>query len=902
MAINKIKLACVLIAPKHAGKTVYVTALASLPFVGCGDPLAIKILKSHWQTLMNGEEPPATEATFNELSFTYRGEINGELVNADFSLPDYDGHFAEILSDYDSGEKGLQELREIFERAAGFIIFLPADERDVKNVAATRMELGHFIRLASLYAENVDKIKTPLIFAVNKWDKSPLFKHDDENARALEYIRSVPTYRELYDNINNFFENVYALPLSAYGHVSEDDKPKPGAMAPYRALEPIEIIFANFFANLDASLVDAEPAQAARALLKSRDLWKRGGRAQKYEQILGDSLGQAEKNLLSRLEQAADAGEYEEIIKKAPEADLRDYFPNQEALTASWRRAIDASARSLLQKLGATENYDDFKRVLNAEGRFADDFSEADKDALNALENKSRKKQIKRKSVVWLKRVIPLCIVAILLWGLWGYASFSSQYANAMSDARSAEEKWQVLDAFLDENAKRPFIALWGEGKLVDAAREREKLADEILASINSEVEKLKENPDFCARQRASEYLHSRSRQPGLNPSDGLKIKLEEARALATAQCELAKLTDSATKIDDLVAAENLLAGLASGEDKNALAEAVAAKKIALAHAADMERAGEERKANESRKVEARAAFAAIQDEANPLKKYEEAREFLNRFGKYPDCAEWIDETRARLPVLRSTALASLIANLEKPQGDDFKKIRTLAAEIGDSIPPEAKREFANALRPKIESFDRELIETVGERISGADQLEDEEKNLAEAVNYPGSVRLESGVFTYERPAELATELERKALALKTYRRILRDGAEAREFEVVAAPGNAAGVHGRKLSTGFTETYELDAALPGGIGSYSWRDKNFKKTARGDDYALNYGAVKIRAVNGKAVLRAPGLTGDHQCETPFKITAADLFRFENTGELEIPASGECRGVTFRFVK
>lgn len=904
MPISERTLTCVLVAPKHAGKTVFAAALASLPYISLNDPKSIKILKEHWRALLAGEVPAATEAVFNELRFTYRGEILDEKVRLDFSMPDYDGHFAEILSDYEAGEKGLADLRSIFERAAGFIIFLPADEADAANVGAVRMELGHLIKLASLYTQGYEKIRAPVVLLVNKWDRSPWFKSPDEDKRAEEFIDSIPVYKQIRDNLNEFFADCRVVAASSFGHVADNDIPKPGAMNPYRAFEPIRIITEEFFKNQDAELASADPLDYSRKALETRSIWQKRPGADARAQKLTASLNALRERLREKLASAKNAAEYERVFNGAPESELAEYFPDKEFLRKERERALNASFGELLSGLEKAKTAAEYDSILREapEFPFAREFSAEQKSRLENLKNSLKRQDARRKRKKYAKYAVPVFLVLFALIALWRWTAFLSAYDDAINADGSPSEKRAAIASFLAAYSKNPAIAFLGEGKLRDARAELAFVDADAEKQIGAELDKLGKNSDFCARQRAAEFLLARSRQAGAYPSPALALRLEAATASAGALCDAAKTINSAAVQSDLASAETILAALPSGADKDALIALADAKKNEIRVLEWKTREENARRTAEETRNAAAEAYAALEIESDPLKKYDALKDFLARFGSRPDCETWTKSAREALPAARYAAMVKTLSDLDEPAGEEFARLRALAAEVGDSLSTREKETLAEKMRPLAEERDRRLLSGINAKISGADELEDAEKDLAEAKRTGAALRLESGIFAYVRSADLAEELAAKEAALKNYRRILRDGISTRDFEIIAASGNALGVGARRLASAFTDAYELDASLPGGLGSFSWRDKDFKKREEGDRYVLSYGPVKLRAVSGKVVLRAPGLVGENRCETNLKITAADLFRLENSGVLEIPAGGACGGVVFRFLK
>lgn len=333
MSEQKDTLNLVVIGPKHAGKTVYLTALANSPEVSLSDPATIEIISMHWQTMQGGDIPAATAGAISKFDFSFHCKIDSKEYNLDFTTPDYDGHFAETLSGSDPNSQDVARLRQIIAEADGFIVFMPVGDEDVQTMEAMRHEIGSFIGiLREIFDEN-SKIPAPLIIAVNKWDKSPDFKKENEDAAALQYLESVEIYKKLYDQLRNFFAHVTVMAVSAYGHRTEDAKPIPGKMEPYRVTEPVMLVVQDYFANLHErikNLEDNAPA-LAETLAATRPLWKRLSGCD-YDVLLEESLNKCFAELTAQLKNAHNTREFTQILEQSPQGRLMSDFSAEQRI------------------------------------------------------------------------------------------------------------------------------------------------------------------------------------------------------------------------------------------------------------------------------------------------------------------------------------------------------------------------------------------------------------------------------------------------------------------------------------------------------------------------------------------------------------------------------------------
>ncbi|MDR2140188.1 MAG: hypothetical protein LBR11_00065 [Deltaproteobacteria bacterium] len=319
-------LSIVLIGSKHTGKTVYLTALSNCPAITLNGSEVIEIIKNYWDSLKSGNTLPATSKTIMDLSMCYSsGQFNVNLETFD-----YDGHYAETLSE---AETDRDKLRERVEGADGFILFLPADEKDQEAISALQTEIGTFINvIRDIYGES-SRIPAQMVVAVNKWDKSQYFKLDTEDQSAIDYIKKDNTYNIIFEKLNNYFESVKVIPLSAYGHICDNDQPTAGKISPYRVEEPVSIIIETFFKNYNYKITKLRDENKVKELFLNlylfQNIWGRC-EGHKYDSWLAEAAEAYKHELLSELSKVTSINSFISIISDNLPKMLRQYLGSKD--------------------------------------------------------------------------------------------------------------------------------------------------------------------------------------------------------------------------------------------------------------------------------------------------------------------------------------------------------------------------------------------------------------------------------------------------------------------------------------------------------------------------------------------------------------------------------------------
>ncbi|MDE5832987.1 MAG: GTPase domain-containing protein, partial [Desulfovibrio sp.] len=492
--VDENKLIFVIVGPRHAGKTVYLASLANNASITSGDPATIKLLKLHWGALRAGKNPPATAGAYTELEFIYRGEGESGRFDAEFSVADYDGHFAEIMSDYDSGIKGLDELRAAFEIADGFIVFMPFDNDDIKTMEAARFEIGHFIRIVRLCRGGPEKIDTPLVVVINKWDKSPDFKSRAEDEAALKFANSTESYRSLLLTLENFFANVFVIPVSAYGHAAPGDVPVKGKIVPYRAEEPIQKLLAVNYRLFRQKLQKAEDendwGQCLSVLKNAAKLWRGANGRKELEKRLALVSANYAKDLKSRLVKARNMEEWEGIFKSANGALLIDFLsPEEKREIANTRETpLRAAYASLDGKLRSASDLDEFKAIReeSPESAWSRFFDMDQKRSIDDLEKNFARSRLKKRVFFWGKwGCVAFCALLLTVAVFWR-SGVESRYLDALGDHGSLAERYHKLREFMAYGVNSPLTAKIFADKFADA----EKKAANLVSRINESWEK----------------------------------------------------------------------------------------------------------------------------------------------------------------------------------------------------------------------------------------------------------------------------------------------------------------------------------------------------------------------------------------------------------------------------
>lgn len=530
MISAKDSLTLVVFGPKHAGKTIYMTALANCPGVILSDRATLELVSLHWRTLQEGKTPPATAGSIANLSFKFQCDMAEQSYNVDFTMPDYDGHFAETLSKYE-GNNDIGKLREAIAEADGFIVFMPVGDEDIATMEELRHEIGSFVDILRKVYDEDAKVPAPLIIAVNKWDKASAFKSENEDKAALDYIESVEIYKLIYERLKSFFANVTVLPLSSYGHRTEDANPLPGAVAPYRVTEPVMLVVEAFFFNL-AKRVEREKeahdnAALARTLLGTEPLWKRWPQGN-YSELLRKTLQSCYDELVSALGSAGKRAEFDEIWQKSPQsAFVNDFTPAQQVELNHMREPLLAAEKRQRAKIGG----------------------------------------------------LAACALLIAA-GIWYLVDFYGKFDDAWLRASTAETQNQFIDLndFLHEYEGSALARMMGSAKLETARKRLREFVDNTQHNIEDSLAEIGKITDSCRRRdEAAQLIKLAERLPDSIPMQSMN-RLNSLYNNSAEICALKAKIESSGTVEELEEARTLLAGKASDEEVLALKNRISDK------------------------------------------------------------------------------------------------------------------------------------------------------------------------------------------------------------------------------------------------------------------------------------------------------------------------------------
>ena len=253
----------VLIGAKATGKTMFIACLqhgTNQKITAVGD-VTRAYINEKWQSLnekdKNGKRRcklPPTPPKYNPLHFRYQHKEFGQVQ---FSTHDYDGNFTEtIMVKMDKSEEELEQLisqlkdKEVFskdeearkrledeliqyekelnavrtkkqregllqsvkEKPNGIFFFLPY-ERTTERFLDFSQNIGKFIELAQF--DGKSKSPIPACIVITKWDVSEGFRAKNEKQLTREYLERNEYLKTVLDMVENYFEYVDVIPVSA---------------------------------------------------------------------------------------------------------------------------------------------------------------------------------------------------------------------------------------------------------------------------------------------------------------------------------------------------------------------------------------------------------------------------------------------------------------------------------------------------------------------------------------------------------------------------------------------------------------------------------------------------------------------------------------------------------------
>lgn len=729
---GKEALTLVVIGPKHVGKTVYLTALANCPGVILSDPDTLEVIKLHWNALQAGAQPDATSGTIADLHFSFNCQTDLQTFNMDFTVPDYDGHFAETLSQY-KDSPDIQRLRDNIKNADGFIVFMPLEDEDQNAIEEMRHEIGSFINIVREVYDEEAKIPVPLIIAVNKWDKSADFKDANEENAALEYIQSQPTYALLYERLCGYFAHVSVIPLSAYGHPSPDGKPVPGAINPYRVTDPIVEIISVYLDNLSQTARSLEAAQdwplLARVLLNSKKLWQRLS-GENYGKLLDEALNNSFLDLKNSLSEAGTIKQYDALLASSP-------------------------CRPLLQDFTPAQSL-----VLD---KIAEPLREA-----------ARRSRLKQRGIV--AAVLAVCLLA-------GYAFYvRSSMSDAFREAMAAPDtqKPGLLRNFVQTYEGNPVASLLGGSMLAQVRSASEDLTQVGAEQLEATLTRLEDMQDVCGRAEGARQLEATVRGlEGLIPAAmserffGLLRTSEEV-------CQARTLIQKAQSGEELDEATALLAGKPASPEVEALHAQISEARTRIVNqiAEEMENARIEPILNEYtallRSRDLKAALDFIEMHAQDAS---------------PRIQDALHHLEQQLEPFYFQELSRQAEEMDSFDGESKETLdRYIQAHGSIQLTQRNLEALSAILQRKAAEADAEGISHFSTHVSTQQGLEDAQNKLQKLMQ-TGKYSLPERLFEYQRPEQLVQQLNRKRDELDRYPNAIKNGLRV-NWQLIAEEDN----------------------------------------------------------------------------------------------------------------
>lgn len=840
MSDRKDSLTLVVIGPKHAGKTVYLTALANCPGVTISDPATIEVLTLHWKSLKEGKTPPATAGTINDLRFTIRCEDGEQSYNLDVTIPDYDGHFAETLSKYeDSGDTA--RLRRNIAAADGFIVFMPVGDEDVETMEEMRHEIGSFIGVAREVFTTSSKVPVPLIIAVNKWDKSQAFKAENEDGAAEDFIKAKEIYQLIYDRLNSFFANVTVLPISAYGHQSEDGNPVPGAIAPYRVTEPIINIITAFFTNLQELVERHKDSKnftvLADLLLSTESLWQRWP-GRDYSALLSESLDHCYENLREDVSKATNLRQFDRLWQGSPNSALFEHYSPRQRLT--------------LEKIKAP------------------------------LEKKALKQ----------KRVRMGVTVAILTLGglIWYVTAFNSGFKKDYIEAINAEQqnKYSALSSFLNEYGASFLGKILGSRNIETARSEMRKIVDNAQTILDARMEQLNEITDSCARASDARLLAEFARE--IQSIDWNSVgRLENLLKNSDEICQAKSRIETADSVSQAQEAKGLLA------DKPETPEVSGLKSLVEEKIRQLEE--KERETAESARIQ---PIQESFDEIMRTKSLADAKDFIATYERDQNTKvqDMVRNMSLKLPEMLYDEMMEIIKRMTAFDDDNYAQLRALALsnQAASVLTPTQVDSIRSDLQELAAKVDAARIDELPERIASIQQLNTAIDKIKALINTSG-YSMDGGLFEYQRPPNLETALKAKISNVSAYIDVLENGIVV-NWEIHAIANNAIRLNcdnliarDAKLSITF-----MDGVLP----DQRPDQMQCRRLDGGRGYTF-YTDGKVGPYSGSVQLKKITLIGnDKVCSSYIEVTNDDMIKLFNRETVRLDLGRNCTGITMDF--
>lgn len=830
----------VVIGPKHAGKTVFLSSLANCPGVSLSDPVTIDVLSLHWKTLKEGNTPTATAGTIDDLLFTYNCQDAVQPFNIDFTIPEYDGHFAETLSKF-KDSPDIERLRKNIADAAGFIVFMPVGEDDEATMEEMRHEYGSFIGIVREVYDTAAKIPVPLIIVVNKWDKSEHFKSLEETSAALAYIKSKPLYSLIYERLVSYFANVTVIPVSAYGHHTDTANPLPGAMSPYRVTDPICEIINRYFERLkeETSSLREEKAwpELAEHLLGTQSLWKRLPDTD-YCNILQEALDACFSNLKEELASAATLEQYKSIAGVSPTAAFIQDFSNNQRLELT---RIEERLRTQAQT------------------------------------------KINRKRFRLFAAALVCCIIG---YGFYYITTLNNRFIEAQN--APAGEKLGLFSSFVQEYDGSLLASVFASSELEIARTEVINLSEEGANDLREKLSTLETIADSCDRaERARQLLETvRVLSPTLSVAER-----DHFIALLTGSEEVCTAKDAillAQSSEELEKGMELLIGKPDTPEVQALRKKASEIVINLASkmALEQEDARRERIIDEYNDI--------LKDQS--LKK---ATAFVEKYKREhsPDVQERVQELAQRMPEFYFHDIKILAERIEEFNDDAKKQLDSLVMEHNSKIAlsTASLASLKSILQKKAETADARKITDLPDAITSYKKLADANTALEKLYTLE-NYSIRDNLFTYERPENLARKLSQKKEIYAKYENAIKRGINV-HWQLHAVKDNKLDLHCNTLTLDSKLLLEFDKGL------YSKGPENFERCARldGDGGYIFFTSGEVKPTDTNVIIsnepRLSIIFDKKFCEKNIVIDNNDIIDLVNRKDVH---KNLCDGTTLIF--
>lgn len=859
------------IGPKHAGKTVFMTALANCPQIGVKDG-SIDQLNTNWKKLMEGKTPPATAGSVIDLNYTLLYESEGKSYNIDFTVYDYDGHYVETLSNTESDD--IKILRENIVKSDGFIVFMPVDE-DTATMEELRIEICSFIDIARNVYDAENKIPVPVIITVNKWDKSYAFKNTNEDDKAREYINSIEVYKSIYDRLNVFFADITVIAISAYGHKSSSANPLPGAIRPYRLTEPVMLVARKFFKNFD-SLVerfrrDGESVPLAARLLETIQLWRRIPDCD-YQKILDQSLEDCFNTLKEKLSQAGTVDEFDDIWHDSEQRDLvNDFTCVQQGELRRMRFSL------LVPVLGAAKTLKEYERIWKDATKieFFNEFNPDQQRELQGIKDPLERadKNSKYKKVGAI--VVIACVVGAILYLVSFVHDFDNAYQAAMNAGPSTQQG--ELEAFLDEYEYAFLSKTFYKGKLLTAREKLNVIIENLQETLNNGLTEIKNIPDSCLRESRARQLVELTDAQNLLPESrtSLDALLKESSEI----CEAGKTLETATSFAQLEHARSLLIGKPDSEELKAILQGISEK-------------------NEQIRV------AVIQNEYSTLIETKDpmvAKDFLaqNARDLNPVVQELVANIKKALPEFYYLVILERAKSITGPEDPEYMPLRNfVSANISElKLSDPQKYEIRNILQEAFSRFDSEKIADLSTKITSEQELRDTLSKL-NSLNDIFDSSLDGGLFVYDRTEVLQNRLSNIVNILNLYKNHIEKGIDV-TLTLYATEENQIDIYCDKM---FMKELPVIDTNPY-IFHINPEDFSCKREDGGKGYIFyTVKPILVNQYEGNInLIRRKAIGNDKICFAGVDITSNDIIKLHNHIEVRKElGSGSCKGLTLQL--